>query len=377
MRRRSPELASLSSSWELGAESRTSFRRKLLAWYRKSPRDLPWRRTRDPFAIWVSEVMLQQTQVKTVVPYYRRFLETFPTIETLAAADEQQVLKLWEGLGYYRRARQLHAAAREIMGRFEGKFPRDYDVVRSLPGIGRYTAGAVLSFAWDQPHPILEANTIRLFSRLLAYREDPTRPAGQRVLWEVAAAVVPRRRPGCGEVNQALIELGSQICTPRDPNCGQCPVARWCAAYQQGLESEIPTVTRKLSYEARTEVAIVIRKNGRVLLRECQPGERWAGLWDFPRFEVSAPKPSLAGREASELLEQQLGYSVALEKKLTTIKHGVTKYRITLHCFVAKPFGKAAAPSGALKWIRERELAEYPLSVTGRKISRLLAAESL
>ena len=173
------------------------FRRRILAWFRGNARDLPWRRTRDPYAIWVSEIMLQQTQVVTVIGYFERFLAAFPTIADLAAADEQQVLRLWEGLGYYRRARQLHAAARVIVAEHQGRFPREPQQIRALPGIGRYTAGAIASIGWDAREPILEANTIRVFSRLLAYRGDPQKNAGQQLLWEFAAGCCPRGTPGC------------------------------------------------------------------------------------------------------------------------------------------------------------------------------------
>ena len=198
------------------------FRRRILAWFRRNARDLPWRRTRDPYAIWVSEIMLQQTQVVTVIGYFERFLAAFPSIADLAAADEQQVLRLWEGLGYYRRARQLHAAARVIVAEHQGRFPRDPEQIRALPGIGRYTAGAIASIGWDAREPILEANTIRVFSRLLAYRGDPQKNAGQQRLWEFAAGVLPKKDTGL--FNQALMELGSEICTPRGPLCDQCPV---------------------------------------------------------------------------------------------------------------------------------------------------------
>ena len=200
-----------------------SFRRRLLAWFDQNARVLPWRRSRDPYAVWLSEIMLQQTQVATVIGYFDRFLARFPTIEALARADEHEVLRLWEGLGYYRRARQLHRAARIIVAEHGGRFPRDPSIVRRLPGIGRYTAGAILSIAFDAREPILEANTLRLLSRLLCYDGDPRSPDGQRLLWAMAEALLPRR--GSGRLNQALMELGSEVCTARSPRCEQCPVA--------------------------------------------------------------------------------------------------------------------------------------------------------
>ena len=197
-----------------------TFRRKLRAWYDRHARDLPWRGTRDPYAIWLSEIMLQQTQVETVKPYFQRFLAALPTISALAQADEQQVLRLWEGLGYYRRARQLHQAARRIVVEHDGRFPTDPQSAQRLPGIGRYTAGAILSIAMDQRRPILEANTVRVFSRLLAYDGQTTSSAGQRLLWAAAEAVLPSR--DVGRFNQALMELGSEVCRCRAPAYRTC-----------------------------------------------------------------------------------------------------------------------------------------------------------
>ena len=199
-----------------------SFRRRLLCWYRRAARDLPWRRERNPYRIWISEVMLQQTQVATVRPYFHRFLREFPNIRTLAEADERSVLRLWEGLGYYRRAQQLHEAARIVVEQHDAQFPRDPQTLRSLPGIGRYTVGAVLSIAFDARLPVLEANTVRLLSRLLAYDQNPMRAAGQRLLWTFAEQLLPRQN--VGTLNQALMELGSEICTPRTPKCDECPL---------------------------------------------------------------------------------------------------------------------------------------------------------
>ncbi len=348
------------------------FRRRLLAWYKRNARDLPWRGSNDPYKVWVSEIMLQQTQVETVKDYFRRFIIRFPTIDSLAAADEQEVLRLWEGLGYYRRARQLHAAAQVVVDRHAGRFPTLFDEVVALPGVGRYTAGAVLSIALDQRLPILEANTIRLFARLIALDVDPTQTAAQRQLWSVAEQVLPRKR--CGDLNQALMELGSAVCTPKSPKCACCPLADFCTAHAKGLVDAIPVKREKKKFEQVNEVAIVIPRSSRVLLRHCQEGERWAGLWDFPRFAVDeAPSRKTAAIIEDEVAELT-GLKVALGKPLTTIKHGVTKYRITLHCFHATPTAdkQRLKQNRHLKWVSRQSLANYPLSTTGRKISQLL-----
>src|SRR4051812_5788461 len=212
--------------------------KRLSSWYSKQARDLPWRRSRDPYRVWISEIMLQQTQVATVRDYFERFVRRFPDIQSLAAADETDVLRLWEGLGYYRRARQLHAAARKVVVDFGGDFPSKLDKLQQLPGIGRYTAGAIASIAFDRRAPILEANTIRLLSRLIAFRGNPHSQAGQRPLWQVAENILPQRR--VAEFNQALMELGSLVCTPNEPKCSSCPLSGVCAAFAADLQREIP-----------------------------------------------------------------------------------------------------------------------------------------
>ena len=349
-----------------------TLRRRLFTWFQRNARQLPWRGTRDPYQIWVSEIMLQQTQVETVKAYFERFLEHFPTVTDLAAANEQQVLRLWEGLGYYRRARQLHAAARVIVEKHNGRFPTDFEDVLALPGIGRYTAGAILSIALDQRLPILEANTIRLFARLVALDVEPTQSAAQQQLWAAAEQVLPRRR--CGQFNQALMELGSTVCTPKSPRCDECPVAEFCAAMRHGLVDELPVKRLKTKFQQVNEVAVVIPQAGRVLLRHCQVGERWAGLWDFPRFPVAKTPNPKTHAAIEDQVAALTGLRVALGEQLTTIKHGVTKYRITLHCFSATPTlaKQTLRKHQHLKWVFRKQLGDYPLSTTGRKISKLI-----
>jgi A/G-specific adenine glycosylase len=353
---------------------RNRFGRRLRAWYAQHARDLPWRRSRDPYRVWVSEIMLQQTQVGTVAPYFERFSERFPTVEALAAADEQNVLRCWEGLGYYRRARQLHQAARIIVEEHGGRFPRDPEAVRRLPGIGRYTAGAILSIAFDARQPILEANTTRLHCRLLAYPGDPTAAAGQRLLWSMAEIVLPRRH--VGRFNQALMELGSQVCIARMPRCPQCPVALLCGARAEGVQDEIPPPKAKPPTEARHEVAVIVRRRGRVLLVRCPDDGRWAGLWDFPRFHVDSCQPAALRRELVEKVQRRTGVTIQLGKHRKTLRHGVTRFRITLDCYDARC---VSGPDGRtdlveMRWLRPDELNQYPLSTTGRKLCRLLHA---
>jgi len=349
------------------ASLRRDFSRKLLTWFRHAARDLPWRRTNDLYAIWISEIMLQQTQVATVVPYYHRFLAQFPDIVSLAAANEQQVLRLWEGLGYYRRARQLHTAAQHIAREHAGCFPSTYDAVRSLPGIGRYTAGAILSIGLGARLPILEANTIRVLSRLFAYRGDPASTAGQKHLWSLAETLLPAG--DCGSFNQALMELGSEICKPKVPGCEICPVANHCQARAGRLVDQIPRSARRTNYEEVREIAVIVRRGRQVLVRQCQLGERWAGLWDFPRFAGAVD-------DAPKRVAELAGVRVSLGQHLTTLKHGVTRFRITLDCYEATARLTRSPSPAHVRWVLPSELTALPLSVTGRRLARLIAARA-
>lgn len=344
-----------------------SLRRRLLAWYARHRRALPWRESRDPYRVWVSEIMLQQTQVATVRAYFQRFTAELPTVHDLAAADEQHVLRLWEGLGYYRRARQMHAAAQQLVAEHGGQFPDDVDQLQQLPGIGRYTAGAIASIAFDRRAPILEANTVRLLSRLVAYRDDPTKAAGQKLLWQTAETILPRKN--VAEFNQALMELGSLVCTPSDPQCDVCPLVELCAARAAGVERDIPVAKKKQPFTTVHEAAVVVSKNGSVLLRQCGDGERWAGLWDFPRFAVECEGPLFARDELVAKVRDMTGVTVRPGSLMKTIKHGVTRFRITLDCYAAR-YDRGRVSSA--RWVRRGELAEYPLSTTGRKIAKWL-----
>ncbi len=359
-------LATLDAQWK------RNFRRRLLAWYAKHARDLPWRKSSNPYRIWVSEVMLQQTQVETVKAYFQRFMKAFPTVKKLATANEQEVLRLWEGLGYYRRARGLHAAAKQIVAEHSGRFPRDVKTLQTLPGIGRYTAGAIVSIAYDERAPILEANTIRLFARLIGYREDPTKSAGQKVLWQTAEDVLPRKQ--IANFNQALMELGSLVCKSANPLCDECPVASLCVTNQAGAQASIPLSAKKVKFTDVNEAAIVVRKNGKVLLRQCGQDERWAGLWDFPRFALESEGPLFVRDELIVKVQEQTGITIAPGGLLKTIKHGVTRYRITLDCYEANyTSGKLKRTAGkTLRWCATKELSDLPLSSTGRTLGNFI-----
>lgn len=352
---------------------------KLLAWFAQNARTLPWRGTHDAYRVWVSEIMLQQTQVATVIEYFTRFMESFPTVTALADADEDTVLRHWEGLGYYRRARQLHAAARVVRDEHAGRFPTDFTAVLNLPGVGRYTAGAVLSIAENQRLPILEANTFRLFARLLALQQPVNTAAAQKRLWAFAESLLASETHPPGEVNQALMEVGSLVCTPRGPRCGECPLRDFCEARKQGRVSEIPVTPPKMQYEDRCEAAAVIMRDGHVCLLRYAPEQRWGGLWDFPRTEI--PAGAAAETLLPDFTHETTGLRIHLGNLLKTFRHSVTKYRITLDCYSGilptKNPGRLRkkTPHGEeIRWVGVDDLSEYPLSVTGRKIAKLVAA---
>ncbi len=342
----------------------------LLAWFEKARRDLPWRRDRDPYRIWVSEVMLQQTTVAAVVPYFERFLTAFSTLADLAAADEQDVLRLWEGLGYYRRARDLHRAARQLVASHGGDIPDDPDVLRGLPGLGRYTLGAVLSQAFDRRLPIVEANSLRVLCRLFGRADDPRRGPAQRWLWQVAEDLLPTTR--AGDFNQALMELGALVCTPTAPRCGECPLAKDCVARRLGLQEAIPAKAAPTAITEVTEVAVVIRRAGEVLLAQRPDAGRWARMWEFPHGPLTDGEvhETAARRLAADLA----GLDVRPGEELMTLKHGVTRYRITLVCFEAEHRGGAFRSAFYREglWLAPDRLAEYPVSAPQRRLAKAL-----
>jgi A/G-specific adenine glycosylase len=280
-----------------------SFRRVLLAWYRKNRRDLPWRRTRDPYAILVSELMLQQTQVAAVIPYYREWMRRFPDFATLAAASEREILRAWQGLGYYARARHLRAAAQIVMEKHGGSFPRFADAIRALPGIGRYTANAVATFAFNQSLPIVEANIARLLARVLDLRIPIDSAAGRDALWTCAAALVPNHEAAI--FNSALMDLGALVCGPR-PKCGACPVKKFCRARDPSI---LPIKKTRQTIKRCTEHHSFVVRRRRVLLEQSQ--DRWRGMWMLPR--LAAPP--------------------ALRKPMHVSEFPFTNHRITLAVF--------------------------------------------
>jgi A/G-specific adenine glycosylase len=346
---------------------------RLLAWFDRAQRDLPWRRDRDPYRIWVSEVMLQQTQVATVIPYFERFLQAFPTLPDLAAADEQDVLRRWEGLGYYRRARDLHRTARLLVAEHAGRFPEDPAALGALPGMGRYTRNAVLSQAFDLRLPILEANSQRVLSRFFGRADDPRRGPARRWLWQAAEDLLPARRAGA--FNQALMELGALVCTPNTPQCSTCPLAARCVARREGTQESIPARPPAPVTVQVQEAAVVVRcKEGRVFLVQRPAGGRWEGMWEFPHGPLREGETH--EQAADRLLRELTGLRARRGSELLTIRHGVTRFQITMVCFEAE-YKSGAFRSSFYRqgvWVAPEELTSYPVSAPQRRLAKELTA---
>jgi A/G-specific adenine glycosylase len=355
------------------ATLRRRVRQRLLGWFETARRDLPWRRDRDAYRIWVSEVMLQQTTVAAVVPYFERFLRAFPTLPALAAAPEQDVLRLWEGLGYYRRARDLHRAARQLAASTGGILPDDPDALRELPGMGRYTLGAVLSQAFDRRLPVLEANSLRVLCRLFGRSDDPRRGPARRWLWQVAEDLLPAKR--VGDFNQALMELGALVCTPAAPRCGDCPLADDCVARRLGLQDEIPARAPPAAITEVREAAVVIRRGPDVLLAQRpESANRWGNLWEFPHGPLGDGESHEAA--AVRLARDLAGLEVALGPELLTLRHGVTRFRITMVCFEAESAGGEFRSDFYRQglWVAPEQLPDYPVSAPQRRLAKALLA---
>lgn len=334
----------------------------LLVWYRAHRRDLPWRGA-SPYAVWVSEIMLQQTQVVTVIPYYLRFLERFPTLETLAKAPLEEVLALWAGLGYYARARNLHRAAQVVMERHGGQVPRIPEEIEALPGIGRYTSGAILSIAFGIPRPLVDGNVIRVLSRLFGLRGDPKSAANQERLWSLAAQLVPHDAPG--DFNQAVMELGAILCVPADPRCEVCPLRRDCVAGNSPDPTALPELSPgRAPIAVNHSAAIVSDPADRVLIAQRPLHGLWGGMWEFPRVVcMPGEAPEAAARRAAR---EVAGLEIEIGKKVARVKHGVTHYRITLYGFAGRSLVPesiaAAGDCAAIRWETLETLPRAPFS---------------
>ena len=332
-----------------------SLRGPLLRWYRRHRRDLPWRRTRDPYAIWVSEAMLQQTTVAAVIPYWERFLTRFPNLQTLARASEDEVLALWTGLGYYRRARALREGAIAVMNRHDGSVPSERDALLALPGIGPYTAGAIASVAFDRPEPVVDGNVKRVFARLFAIRTDGART--EKRYWTIARALV--EGPSPGDLNQAVMELGATICTPRSPDCNRCPLARACRARALGNPEAFPKARPRPPVQGVGVALAWIERNGRFLLERRHPGSPLRGSWDLPATEVGKP------------------FRAEIDPKgtIARLTHTILSRRLDIEV-VAATFRGRLPHDGSLRWIGPAQLATVATSAATMKAIRAVYAAS-
>jgi A/G-specific adenine glycosylase len=335
----------------------------LLEWFAANARDLPWRRSKDPYGVFISEIMLQQTQVKTVIPYFERWMKSLPTLAAFARARPQKVLKLWEGLGYYSRVRNAQAAAQLIVQRHGGHFPRNFDDILALPGIGRYTAGAISSIAFNQPAPILDGNVTRVLSRIFGVEGNPRDKQTNAILWELAGDLVSVKPAHCSDLNQSLMELGALVCTPRQPKCPVCPARKFCFAWRENRLAEFPMLPPRAPATERRFMAFIARKQNRFLVRKRPGGAVNAHLWEFPNIEVALKdkNPSMAARP----------FQIAEERPLCCVRHSITRYRILLEAYRVRIVGTERT-EGTHAWKTIPQLSRLPLTSAHRKILAVL-----
>jgi A/G-specific adenine glycosylase len=343
----------------------------LLDWYGESGRDLPWRRTQEPYAIWISEVMLQQTQVKTVLPYYDRWLKQFPTVQALAATDLQTVLKAWEGLGYYARARNLHRAAQTIVAEFAGQFPANLPDAMRLPGIGRTTAGGILSAAFNQPLPIMDGNVKRVLARLVGLEVPPNKALAQ--LWEISTELVPADRGR--DFNQALMDLGATVCTPKNPGCTICPWQFACMADRQGRQAELPITERKAPLPHKTIGVIVIwNDRGEILINQRPESGLLGGLWEFPCVEVA--KGQSVPNALKTHIPQGFGVNFNRQTELMQVEHTYTHFKATFQVYRGELVSESVGATACQKWEAVDRLSDYPFPKSHWKIIEAIRAIS-
>jgi A/G-specific adenine glycosylase len=347
--------------------------RLLLDWYERSARRLPWRGIQDAYATWVSEIMLQQTRVETVVPYYQRWMALFPTVQALAAAPEQGVLKAWEGLGYYSRARNMHKTARLVVERFGGQFPEDPGALRSLPGIGPYSAGAIASIAYGVDAAALDGNIRRVLARIFDVSIPARSPEGEARLWSLAADNLPAGR--AGDYNQALMDLGASVCTPRTPACLICPVMSLCLARERGVQELRPVLARKAPIPHYVVTAAILSREGRLLIARRPEKGLLGGLWEFPggKLQEGEDLPACLRRE----IDEELGVQIAVGDEFGVYRHAYTHFRVTLHAFCCTLIDGEPRPIQAsqLTWVTVDELKAYPMGKIDRQISLELARQ--
>jgi len=350
----------------------SAIRKSLLGWFRAEARDLPWRKSRDPYRIWLSEVLLQQTRVDQGLPYYERFLDALPTLPDLAAASEDEVLKLWEGLGYYTRARNLHKAARQVMGQYGGQLPEQAELLQLLPGVGRYTAGAIASIAFGERVPVVDGNVKRVLTRLFNIAQPIEDTATDKKLWAIADALVPASDPG--DFNQGMMELGARICTPKKPDCDSCPLHGECAARKRNVQEKRPVRRAKRAVPHKEIVVAVIARDGQYLIGKRGAEGMLAGLWEFPggKLEAGESHEEALRRECAE----ELGVEVSVKGMIASVRHAYTHLKVTLsvyRCTLVKGTPRPRAHT-ELKWVTPGEFDTYAFPKANHKFLDLLRA---
>lgn len=350
--------------------TRNAIRKKLTAWYVEHRRQMPWRSTRDPYRIWVSEVMLQQTQVKTVIPYFKTFVKAYPDVASLARSDLQSVLKVWEGLGYYARARNLHRAARRLQTGNNGRVPNHWDVFRALPGVGDYIAAAVLSIAFDQAYAVVDGNVKRVLARLSMVDAPVNQSSSMKTYRQMAEALLDREHPGT--FNQAVMELGALVCTPRNPACRECPLRHHCKAFHAGKVSLYPRREKRKRVPEHHISVGVVEKNGRLLITRRSPDGMLGGLWEFPGGKVKEGEtPEAACRRE---IREEVNLVVTVEHHLTRVRHAYSHFKILLDVFRCRYLSGRVHRRGpvAHRWVTLRQLDRYPFPGANRKFLHLL-----
>jgi A/G-specific adenine glycosylase len=349
----------------MNARETVNFRKALIGWYEAHRRDLPWRNTDDPYRIWVSEVMLQQTQVATVVPYYHRFLEHFEDLESLAGADSQAVLKVWEGLGYYARARNLHRAAGIVLKEHHGVIPNRWAEFRRLPGVGDYIAAAVLSLAFAKPYPVVDGNVKRVLARLLVMKHPVNKSSSDKTFREMAGTLLDQKNSGT--FNQAIMELGAIVCKPRQPLCEPCPVQKLCRAYRSGQVLNYPAKLKRPPIPQYRIAVGVVFKNGRVLITRRKPSGLLGGLWEFPGGKIQPGEGPAAAciRE----IKEEVNLAIEVDSHLSRVKHAYTHFKIVMDVFCCSYVAGRVALNGPVehRWINLNKLDDFPFPKANHK----------
>lgn len=339
--------------------------KNIIKWFQKSQRDLPWRKKYKPYDIWISEIMLQQTQVTTVLPYFKRWMKALASVEAVANAKEDKILKLWEGLGYYSRARNIQKTAKIIVEKFNGEFPSDFNDILDLPGIGKYTAGAISSIAFNKPEPIVDGNIIRVLARLKNFSGNTKLPQNIKKIWDWSNDLVPKNQ--ARDFNQGMMELGALVCKPQNPDCQKCPLNETCEAYKEGTANKIPNRGEKTKLIPIKVAIAVIKKDGKVFIQKRAHKGLMAGLWEFPGGKVEKETPLKAIHRE---IHEELGIKIKNVKKIKQIKHGYTKFSVDLYCYSADFDEGSLKLNSAIdgKWVKSEQLKKFPFPAANKKL---------